>query len=446
MRVARLIIKSHYLRNSKGASNYLSYIATREGVVKISESQKDKPASSDQKQLIEELVKANKKIEKWGIYKDYLDNKTMGKASNLISTIENTFDESSIRGMEGYANYIATRKGVFKKGSNGLFSDGEGIISLSSVRNKLQNYDGIVFTPIVSLLRNDADNLGFNNPDSWRFLIKSHRNALASAYKIDTNNFEWYGAYHDDPNHPHIHLIFFSKDGSQGWQSKKTWEIFKSKLASDIFKNDKYISQIKHDLTATRNEIRQLSKEKMLDILDRLNNKVDVSDNVCDLLGRLSVKLKNTSGKHSYQYLKKPLKVLVDNIMNELGKDKDIAELLATWSDYKGGLVELYNDHGFSYNRFSDLDEFRPVKNAIIQAADELDYDTAKSLIINKNENSGVYNSLFMNIKAAFYDLLNIGRINHMNGKSSAGKSLAEVNKKQQKDKQERDQALGIKG
>ena len=74
---------------------------------------------------------------KTDLYQSYEKQKTLGRASELISYIEENHDIKKVQGVEGYLDYMATRPGVVKQGSNGLFSDEDGLISMEEVKRKL---------------------------------------------------------------------------------------------------------------------------------------------------------------------------------------------------------------------------------------------------------------------------------------------------------------------
>jgi len=58
----------------------------------------------------------------------------------------------------------------------------------------------------------------------------------------------------------------------------------------------------------------------------------------------LSEKLKTTSGKKKYGYLKAPLKAVVDEIVDELCKDHRIAEAYSLWYELREDVLKTYKD------------------------------------------------------------------------------------------------------
>ena len=70
--------------------------------------------------------------------------------------------------------------------------------------SELEQYTGNVWTHIISLKREDAERLGYNNAKAWRDLLRTHRNDIAAAMNIPPNDFRWYAAFHDEGEHPGV--------------------------------------------------------------------------------------------------------------------------------------------------------------------------------------------------------------------------------------------------
>lgn len=71
-------------------------------------------------------------------------------------------------------------------------------MDLKNVTAELQTCEKNVWTHIVSLKREDAVRLGYDNARTWRNLIRTHRNDIAAAMNIPPNEFRWYAAFHDE--------------------------------------------------------------------------------------------------------------------------------------------------------------------------------------------------------------------------------------------------------
>lgn len=118
----------------------------------------------------------------------------------------------------GYLEYIGTRDGVelFPSGyaeymaqrpkSHGLFGD-EDRVDMDKVVEELNSYSGNIWTHIISLTREDAVRLGYDHADQWCNLLRTHRNDIAAAMHIPPGDFRWYAAFHDEGDHPHVHMM-----------------------------------------------------------------------------------------------------------------------------------------------------------------------------------------------------------------------------------------------
>lgn len=91
-------------------------------------------------------------------YNDYISSPTRKNASEFITR---AIEESPelINQRKKYVEYIAQRPRVEKRGSHGLFTDDNVPINLSKVSETVANHEGIVWTDIIPLKREDAERL-----------------------------------------------------------------------------------------------------------------------------------------------------------------------------------------------------------------------------------------------------------------------------------------------
>ena len=231
--MARLIVKSPYIKCGTGqsAGGYLNYIATRERVEIIPD---DRPPTNKQTQLLAKLVKDFPDAKELMEYEDYSSHPTKATASALITlALESNWDR--VQGMEGYAKYIALRPRAERLGEHGLFGDDDNV-DLSRVMDELDHYTGNVWTHIISLHREDAEQLGYDHAEAWRTLLRTYRNDIAAAMKIPPEDFHWYAAFHDEGNHPHVHMMAWSAKPNQAYLSKDGIRQIKSTLTNQIFR------------------------------------------------------------------------------------------------------------------------------------------------------------------------------------------------------------------
>ena len=363
--MARLILKSPYIKSTGGASGYLRYIATRERVELIPD---DRPPTRKQEQLIAKLVKDFPDSKTLYEYEVCLAKPTKISASAFITlALESNWD--AIHKSEQYMKYIATRPRAERIGTHGLFGDDDAV-SLEKAMAELERYTGNVWTHIISLKREDAARLGFDNAAAWRNLIRAHRNDIAAAMKIPPGDFRWYAAFHDEGEHPHIHMMAWSAKAGQAYLSKEGIRQIKSKLTNDIFRNE--MLRLYEQKSESRDELVRESRRAMLELVRAMQ------DGVCDhpdaeqLMMELAAQLGTVKGKKSYGYLPKRLKNLVDKIVDEMERLPAVSKCYEKWMMLQGKVDSYYHDKPQERIPLSQQKEFRQIKNAVIQEAERL--------------------------------------------------------------------------
>ena len=363
--MARLILKSPYLKpgGKKSPGGYLKYIATREGVEIAEDTPRHLPATADQQKQIAKLLKQHRDCKDTHECQDYLANPTRGNADAFISGIMELHGDAPQRDV--YLRYIDERPG-----SNGLFTD-EGIpIVLSQVQKEMNEHPGNIWTHIISLRREDAERLGYNNPDAWMHLLRSQRNMIAQQMKIAPENFRWYAAFHNEGHHPHVHMMAYSVNPNEAYLSTKGIDTIKSNLAQEIFRQD--LLQIYQKQTDLRDELRQESRDRITEIVDAINHGSFDNPQMQMLLVLLADRLAKARGKKQYGYLNAGTKKMVDAIVAELSKDDRIQELYSLWYAQKEDVLRTYTNKMPERIPLEQEKEFRTIRNAVVQAALQL--------------------------------------------------------------------------
>jgi len=264
-------------------------------------------------------------------------------------------------------DYIAHRPRVEKLGTHGLFTDDGVPVLLSQVAEEVSNHPGNVWTNIVSLRREDAARLGYDCAKSWQDLIRAQRNVIAENMKIAPENLRWYAAFHNESHHPHLHLIAYSINPKEAYVTKQGIENMRGSLAREIFRQD--LMEIYDKQTERRNSLNKQSHEAMQDILSQINSGICDNKNIEELITHLAEKLKYTSGKKQYGYLKAPLKAVVDQIVDELAKDERVAKLYSSWYEMRNEVLSTYADKLPPPLPLSQQKEFKSIKNRVIDEA-----------------------------------------------------------------------------
>ena len=363
--MAKLILKSPYIKSTGGASGYLKYIATRERVEIIPD---DRPPTRKQEQLIAKLVKDFPEVKELYEYSDYMDKPTKANASAFITlALESNWD--ALHESDQYMKYIATRPRVERLGEHGLFGDDD-LVSLDAAMNELENYTGNVWTHIISLKREDAARLGFDNASAWRDLLRAHRNDIAAAMKIPPNDFRWYAAFHDEGDHPHIHMMAWSAKAGQAYLSKDGIRQIKSTLTNHIFQNE--MLHLYEQKSVSRDELVREARKAMLEMVRTMKEGICNHPDAERLMLELALQLENIKGKKSYGYLPKSQKKLVDKIVDEMERLPSVKKCYEKWMILQGKVDAYYHDKEQKRIPLSQQKEFRSIKNAVVKEAENI--------------------------------------------------------------------------
>lgn len=363
----RIIFKCRYIKNSAvHLENVVEYIATREGVEKISPDIRMQPATRKQERFITDILSQFPDSVDLFEYEDYMKQPTVENASEFISAVlDQNVDQLSHQ--EVYVNYIATRPRAEKLGTHGLFTDADTPLVLSRVMSEIAEHTGNVWTPIISLRREDAVRLGFDNAAAWMALIRKQRNMFAEQMKIAPENLRWYAAFHNEGHHPHCHMLVYSINPREGYVTKSAIDKMRSSMAREIFQQD--LIQIYSEQTTQRNELAEKSREVLKEIIGRMSGSICESETIEALLSHLAERLKRTSGNKQYGYLKAPLKTVVDKIVDELAKDARVAEAYTKWKELRNEVLRTYMDKLPGSVQLSQQKEFKHIKNMVITEA-----------------------------------------------------------------------------
>ena len=341
----------------------MKYIATREGVEVLTGRG---PVSKKQKEMVAKLLKDFPDIRDSFEYEDYKQAPTLHTASALISAALDTHIQN-LQSENGYLKYIATRPGAEKHGAHGLFGRQENT-DLAAAMHDLTAHDDNVWTIIYSLHREDAERLGYNNAAAWRKLLVSQQNKFAEAFHVPASALHWYAAYHDADMHPHIHMMIWTdqetvlkRDAVVKLRSAMTNSIFQAELENLYIRKD-----------AAYKDVTEAARTVMHDLANRMEFISEPPASIQEKLLELALELRTVSGKKQYGYLKKPLKDMVDSIVDELEKLPEVAAYYSVWNGLRDTLEGYYKNRPRQHNPLSQQKEFRAIKNTIIQEAERL--------------------------------------------------------------------------
>lgn len=266
--------------------------------------------------------------------------------------------------------YIATRPSVeLAKGQrHGLFTlagDADMGAELQQIRD---HKDSIKWSQIISLSREDAERMGFDNRRAWQNLIRAKAPEIAKAYNITLSNLVVDAAFHDKDHHPHVHVLFYSKDKREGYvkNMKQASKKMRSLFFNEIFRED--VALLKEHKTEQRQELDRVLEAS----LKRLYSKnYSPPAKLPSMLLSLSDKLNKVSGKKVYGFLPPVLKQQVNDILRYcVEKDSGFKAVYENSRSTQREFVNQYIDNPeFVERRMQKFEQsfFEPGKNDLKQ-------------------------------------------------------------------------------
>ena len=279
---------------------------------------------------------------------------------------------SDIDKTKNYVGYLANRPGTVKFGSHGLFSQSDEPINLEKVAKDIANHGGNVWTHVVSLRRDNAQAMGYDNLKAWRELVKRQIPNIAKNQKIDMANLKWYAAFHDKKTNPHVHIIVYSDNEREGFLTNHGIEKIRSGFANDIYADEL------HNLYAQQTDLRNLMKKESEQLMQKLADNISQNDvdnaELIDLVAKLHEQLNSSKGKKVYGYLKADVKKTVDEIFIRLSENESIQKMYSLWCEMEQQKHDVYSSAKLQFPKLADNKEFKSVKNMIIRTVLDMNY------------------------------------------------------------------------
>lgn len=358
----KIIVTSRYMKSGSHShiGNYVKYIATREGAAV---AEKNISSTKNQERLIQKLLKDFPDSKNLPEYEKYSADKNSRNASECISAIiDDNMDLLASR--EIYINYLGTRPNAARIGSHGLFSETDEPINLAKAAREVAVHEGNVWTHVVSLRRDDAERMGYNNLPVWRDLVKRHIDDIAAAQKIERKNLKWYAAFHDKENNPHVHIVVYSQNPKEGFLTNVGIEKIRSVFANDIYRDE--LQNLYQKQTTVRDKLRSESDMLMKSLVSKLRDGNYSDPQLENLIRQLFVQLKDSKGKKQYGYLKPEVKKTVDDIVSCLTENPAIQKMYSEWCELEKEKYFTYTGAVKSFPPLAENKVFKPIKNRVI--------------------------------------------------------------------------------
>lgn len=397
----KVICKSGYTRKAKHFANSLNYAGNKiEGQLLVYKDGSMRSVLSDKAITLTD-AEANDLLYIEMAYKDggsdRLDYETYKRTfvqSVTVNELAVVLDEPGELGKSyhdlqdldfiKYTQYVAERPGVEKSAEgHGLFGL-NGDVDINEALTEADEYiESTKWMHILSLPEGEDIRTGFNKREMWQALVAAKAPRIAKLYNISLENLVIYGGFHSNTDNAHCHLMFYSKDKTEGFIPGGTHKLEQaSRKLSSIFLNEIYKDDIAV-LNREKNHVRDQFTHQLNQQLTTLKHKHTVAPQLIEKLQTLSKHLKSTPGKHEYGYLPPPLKSMVNDLLREfISTDQDLQEIYESFLKVQKSYIKNYvaspqkiarDMQEFERNFFAPpKNSLRIFHNAIIRYADLL--------------------------------------------------------------------------
>ena len=189
--------------------------------------------------------------------------------------------------------------------------------------------------------------------------------------KIPPEDFRWYAAFHDEGNHPHVHMMAWSAKPNQAYLSKDGIRQIKSTLTNQIFRQE--LLHVYEQKSKSRDELVVEARKAMLELAKAMREMTCIHPEAEQMIWDLSRQLGQVNGKRSYGYLPKPMKKLVDEIVDQMARLPTVDACYQAWWELQCQVEDYYSEDKKRIRPpLSQQKEFRQIKNAVIKEAEHI--------------------------------------------------------------------------
>ena len=346
----KIIVKSGYIRNQTHQENVLRYAGNKieAQLAVLEDGSTVELGARDRLEPEEQVSKVQLTLENGWVVSLTPERyqRKIWEQTRVCQEQEIRWDGETNRNFsaKGYLKYIAHRPSVEKiqDCTHGLFNL-NGASDLEAELERLRRYENnVMWSHIISLEREDAQRMGFDNRAAWETLVRAKAPEIARIYNISLKNLVVNAAYHDKDHHPHLHLYFYSTDPKEGIvkSPQAASAHLKSLFFNEIFKED--TAWIKAEKTDRRDQL----EERMGQLLREMNKRsYRPPQEVCQKLLELSSRLQDVQGKNVYAYQSQEIKGMVDELVKALiQEDRHLGEIFQHYLDSQWALVSQYQE------------------------------------------------------------------------------------------------------
>jgi len=157
---------------------------------------------------------------------------------------------------EIYLRYLGERPR-----SHGIFGADASTPDINAVARDVGEHDGIVWRALLSLREDDATKYGYTNRGKWEDTLRATMPDLGLKMGIGGEDFKWFAAFHKEPGHYHVHIVFWdsSSQRKRGRLSNNEMRFAREAFMREIYGHERML------LMAEKTAIRDATRRSVLE-------------------------------------------------------------------------------------------------------------------------------------------------------------------------------------
>lgn len=166
-------------------------------------------------------------------------------------------------------------------------------------------------------------------------------------------------------------MMAWSVKPNQAYLSKDGIQQIKSTLTNQIFRQE--LLHVYEQKSKSRDELVAEARKAMLELVKAMQEMTCIHPEAERMIWNLSRQLGQVSGKKTYGYLPKPMKKLVDEIVDQMARLPTVDACYQTWWELQCQVEDYYSEAEKRIRPpLSQQKEFRQIKNAVIREAEHI--------------------------------------------------------------------------
>ena len=187
---------------------------------------------------------------------------------------------------------------------------------------------------------------------------------------ISPGNFRWYAAFHDESEHPHVHMMAWSVQPKEAYLTQEGIRKIKSTLTNQIFQQE--MLHTYEQKSQARDELVREARRAIRKLTQEMARSICTEPVIEQKMEQLAGQLETVKGKKSYGYLPKSVKKTVDEVVDRLEELPVVKQCYDQWCVLQSEVENYYHDKPRERKKLSQEKEFRQIKNAVIQEAERI--------------------------------------------------------------------------